>query len=143
MFIYSLCFCFCIRNTFVVMFLGFKISARQPDHPNACIHPENPCVWLETPAICLTSHRHCLVNERWVGMDFMLKSFTSVPVLDLGCFLILPLLNWQKTSHYFFVIIIVCCFISSKYELPAHFLCIWTSESCTWVQAPASPVLMI
>lgn len=89
------------------MFICFKISARQTDHPH-CLHSSR-----ESMSFCQSPRRYWFVNEHWLGIEFMLKSFTFLPILDLGCFLILPFLNWQKASHYFFVIII-WYFISSS-----------------------------
>lgn len=65
---------------------------------------------LGIPSLCQASCR-CYVNERWLGMDFMLKSCTFMSILDLGYFL--TFLNWPNTSSYSPIIISICYSIAS------------------------------
>lgn len=143
MFIYPLCFFLHARNTFVVMFIYFKISTRQVDHPNAYFHVENLCLWIGNPCHLSVLRKYSFVNGRWMGIDVMLKSFTLMPISDLGCFPDFAFFSPKidKIFHYF-LIIIVCYFISSCVSYlvisSAYGLLAWT-----WIQIPTSLVLII
>lgn len=74
------------------MFMCFKISTRKTDCLNGYSYLANPCLWIGDP--CHLSVSLLILFCEWeMGGYFMVKSFTFMLMLDLGCFLILPFLN--------------------------------------------------